>query len=145
MSSILKPVGRILLTNWIHLVGFYITLYICGIVMKLLGMNGAYETWDWQLLHSLWTIPLLFFVYGITIIGGFYLALLLLDIVLFRFSLFKPKTILLLEWCIIVPIFIYWAFLYEYWAWIILAVSFLTTQSIRSRWIMRPRHNHVLQ
>ena len=138
----LKPVWYILLTNWIHLVGFYVALYLTGIVMKLFGLNGAYDTWAWQLLHSLWTIPLLFFVYGLPIIGGFYLVLLFLDFVLFRFFSLKPWTILLLEWCIIVPIFIYWAFLYEYWAWIILSLSFLATQAFRNRWILKNGHDH---
>jgi len=133
----MKSIGRILLTNWIHLVGFYVTIYLYGIATKLLGVAGAYDTWDWQLVHSLWTILLAFLLYGFPIIGGFYLTLLFLDFMLFRFSSLRSWIILLLEWCLIVPVFIYWAFLYEYWTWVVLSLSFLTTQSIRWRWVQR--------
>ena len=133
----MKSIGRILLTNWIHLVGFYVTIYLYGIATKLLGVEGAYDTWDWQLVHSLWTILLAFLLYGFPIIGGFYLTLLFLDFMLFRFSSLRSWIILLLEWCLIVPVFIYWAFLYEYWTWVVLSLSFLTTQSIRWRWVQR--------
>ena len=133
----MKSIGRILLTNWIHLVGFYVTIYLYGIATKLLGVEGAYDTWDWQLVHSLWTILLAFLLYGLPIIGGFYLTLLFLDFMLFRFSSLRSWTILLLEWCLIVPVFIYWAFLHEYWTWVVLSLSFLTTQSIRWRWVQR--------
>jgi len=133
----MKSIRRILLTNWIHLVGFYVTIYLYGIATKLLGVEGAYDTWDWQLVHSLWTILLAFLLYGFPIIGGFYLTLLFLDFMLFRFSSLRSWIILLLEWCLIVPVFIYWAFLYEYWTWVVLSLSFLTTQSIRWRWVQR--------
>jgi hypothetical protein len=128
-----------LLTNWIHIAGFYVAIYLYGTATKLLGIQGAYDTWDWQLLHSLWTILLAFLLYGLPIIAGFYLVLLFLDFMLFRFSTLKPAMILVLEWCVIVPIFIYWAFLYEFWTWIVLSSSFLITQTIRIRWIRRFR------
>jgi hypothetical protein len=138
MGFKLKSIGRILLTNWIHIVGFYVVLYLYGIASKLIGVEGAYDTWEWQIVHSLWTILLAFLLYGLPIIAGFYLVLLFLDFVLFRFSTLKPWMILLIEWSLIVPIFIYWAFLYEFWTWLVLALSFLVTQVVRLRWIQRP-------
>lgn len=138
--------ARILATNWIHIVGFYISLYVFGIICKAIGLDRfSYDSWDWQLVRSLWTIPLLFLIYGLPFIGGFYLVQLFLDFMLFRFSRLRPWGILLLEWLLIVPVFIYWAFLYEYWAWIVLSLSFLATQAIRKRWILRHRPDHELQ
>ncbi|QHL86835.1 hypothetical protein GU926_05035 [Nibribacter ruber] len=69
--------------------------------------------------------------------AGFFSALALLDVFCFSFIKNKIKTILLIEWIIIVPIFIYWAFEYEYWLWITLAISFFVTQQLRDKKIKK--------
>lgn len=127
-----------MLTNWIHIVGFYITLYLSGILFKLFGIERfSFDTWALQIGFSIVSIMLLFLIYGLPIIGAFYVTLLLMDIVFFRFTSLKSTTILMLEWSLVVPIFIYWAFLYEYWLWIVLSISFWITQTIRGRWIQK--------
>ena len=124
--------------NWIHMVGFYISLYLSGILFKLFGIEGfSFDTWALQLGFSPISIVLLFFMYGLRIIAAFYLTLLLIDIAFFRLTSLKTTTILMLEWCLIVPIFICWAFLYEYWLWVVLSISFWITQTIRGRWIQK--------
>lgn len=134
----MKFIGRIMLTNWIHIVGFYITMYLSVILFKLFRIECfSFDAWVIQIGFGLISITLLFLIYGLPIIGAFYVTLLLMDIVFFRFTSLKSTTILMLEWSLVVPIFIYWAFLYEYWLWIVLSISFWITQTIRGRWIQK--------
>lgn len=125
---------KILSTNWVHFVGFYVTTYLSLILFKLIGIEGsANEEWSAILFLSLLTIPLLFFVYGLRIIGGFLVAIVLLDIIGFTLKPDRIKLILFIEWILIIPPFINWAFEYEYWLWITLTISFLVTQLLREK------------
>jgi hypothetical protein len=133
MQSISMKINRlikIISTNWVHLVGFYVTTYLSLILFKLFGLDTS-DSWVAVLLISILTIPLLFFVYGVKIVGGFYFALLLLDIIAFSSIRKRRIEILIVEWWIISIPFIYWAFKYQYWLWITLSISFLVTQMIR--------------
>jgi hypothetical protein len=136
----LKKALKIFATNWVHLVGFYITTYLSIILFKTFGMEGyGNESWLKTLSLTLLMIPFLFFTYGTLIILGFYAALLLSDTV--AFSVLKSKkrirAILLIEWLLIIPTFISWAFEYNYWLWITLSISFLVTQHLREKKIKR--------
>jgi hypothetical protein len=134
----LKKTLNILATNWVHLVGFYITAYLSIALFKLLGVpHYGSGSWIQTLLLSLVSIPFLFFTYGLKIIVGFFGVLVLLDLIGFRFTKFKIRTILLVEWLLIIPVFIGWAFEYEYWLWITLALSFLVTQYWREQKLKR--------
>jgi hypothetical protein len=130
----LKDTFKILATNWVHFVGFYVTTYVSLILFKLIGLDGTEnDEWSTILFLSLLTIPLLFFVYGLRIIGGFFAAIVLLDIIGFNLKPARIKLILFLEWVLIIPPFINWAFEYDYWLWITLSISFLTTQLLRKK------------
>ena len=135
----MKKTTSILATNWVHLVGFFITTYLSLAFFKLIGLPGStHESWAEILLLSLLTIPLLYFHYGIPIILGFYAAILILDIIAFNvLEKYKTSLLLLLEWLLIVPIFISWAFEYDYWLWLTLPLSFLVTQYLREKKIRR--------
>jgi hypothetical protein len=130
----LKGTLKILGTNWVHFVGFYVTTYFSLILFKLIGLEGTEnDEWSTILFLSLLTIPLLFFVYGLKIIGGFFASIFILDVIGFNLKPARIKLILLLEWILIIPPFINWAFEYEYWLWITLSISFLTTQLLRKK------------
>jgi len=132
----IKKTLRIASTNWIHLVGFYVTTYLSLILFKLVGLEGSEnDYWDVLLFLSLLTIPLLFFTYGLIIMTSFFGAILLLDIIGFNLKIQRTRLILLFQWIIIIPPFIYWAFEYEYWLWLSLCLSFLATQLIRGKTI----------
>src|SRR5690606_7283822 len=132
----IKKTLRIASTNWIHLVGFYVTTYLSLILFKLVGLEGSEnEYWDVLLFLSLLTIPLLFFTYGLIIIVSFFGAILLLDIIGFNLKIHRIRLILFFQWIIIIPPFIFWAFEYEYWLWLSLCLSFLVTQLIREKTI----------
>ena len=123
-------------TNWIHLVGFYISTYIGLIIFRLLGMQRySYESWNSTLFLNLLTIPLLFFTYGLIILICFHLIIILMDLLAFRFIPVRFEYILIVEWLVIIPPFVYWAFKYDYWLWLFLTASFLCTQFIRKRWL----------
>ena len=132
----IKKTLRIASTNWIHLVGFYVTTYLSLILFKLVGLEGSEnDYWDVLLFLSLLTIPLLFFTYVLIIIASFFGAILLLDSIGFNLKIQRTRLILIFQWIIITPPFIFWAFEYEYWLWLSLCLSFLVTQLIREKTI----------
>lgn len=136
----MKKILKIFVTNWVHLVGFYITTYLSIVLFKAFRIEGyGNESWLKTLSLTLIMIPFLFFTYGTLIILGFYAALLLSDTV--AFSVLKSekriRAILLIEWLLIIPTFISWAFEYDYWLWITLFISFLVTQYLREKKIKR--------
>lgn len=127
-----KMTIQIILTNWVHIVGFYLTTYGSFILFSVLGIGDfTNENWNVILFLSPLTIPILFFTYGLFIIGGFYISIALLDTLAFNFVKEKTWIILFLEWIMIIPLFVMWAFEYEYWLWLTLIFSFLVTQLIR--------------
>lgn len=122
----------IFLTNWVHFVGFYLTTYLSFILFSILGIQDfTNENWNVILFLSPLTISILFFTYGLIILVWFYISIAILDIIAFNLIREKTVIILFLEWIILIPIFIKWAFEYEYWLWITLIFSFLVTQWIR--------------
>jgi hypothetical protein len=133
----LKASLKITLTNWIHLVGFYAMTYLSLIFFKALGIDSENDTWETILFLLPLTIPLLFLTYGLIIIGGFYAVVISLDFICFNLIKMKVWKILVLEWLLIIPFFINWAFEYKYWLWLTLCLSFLITQFIRKRQIER--------
>lgn len=138
MNEKLKTLLKIIATNWIHLLGFYITTYLSSIFFKLLGIGNS-EGYEWEviLFLSLLTIPLLFFTYGVRIIGGFFGGIILLDLIGFNLKILQLRLILLIECLIIIPLFINWAFEYNYWLWLTLSGSFIVTQFLREQMIVK--------
>lgn len=122
---------KIISTNWTHLVGFYLTTYLSFILFKIIGLGDDYE---WNILwFGFISAGLLFVVYGLKILGYFALTIVTMDLISFSWSNKWTKETLIIQWAIISTPFIYWAFEYEYWLWITLSISLLTTQMIRRR------------
>ena len=134
---------KIISTNWIHLLGYYITCYFYGVLAKLIGFDVDYDDWSTTIFFNLIGILLLLFTYGLVIILGFYIIILILDLLLFQFKGLRLIQIVLIEWCIIIPPFIYWAFKEDYWLWLALVASLLGTQLIRRRKLMK-KHPELL-
>lgn len=128
---------KIISTNWIHLLGFYVTSYLYVVFAKLIGFDSAYDDWSTTIFYNLLGVLILLFTYGLVIIIGFYVILLLLDLLLFQFKGLRLIQIVLIEWIIIIPPFIYWAFKEDYWLWLALVGSLLGTQLIRRRKLMK--------
>lgn len=140
----MKRLFKIASTNWIHIVGFLISAYLSGIIFKLIGLQIE-ESWNEVLFESILTIPLAIAIYGIPILAGFYLLIMVLDFLSFHFTKMRTQIILIIEWVLIVSPFWYWAFEYEFWIWIPLSISFLITQLIRGKWINNFRIKETIQ
>ena len=81
-------------------------------------------------------IPFLMLSYGLLFLLSFYLLIIILDFILFSITN-KILVIMIIEWMLIAPPFIYWGFKYNYWAWFVLLIAFITTQYIRGVKIMK--------
>ena len=132
--SKLKRAFEIVITNWIHFIGFYVTTYLTLIVFKIFGLeNAGTDPWSEFLIETLVGILVLFFTYGLLVISAFFGILILLDLILFNINRLKVLEILLIEWAILIIPFIYWGFEYDYPLWFILSLSFLGTQLMRKK------------
>jgi hypothetical protein len=138
MKSLLKIIG----TNWIHLLGFYISTYFATIIFQLIGIH-RYQGYSWSttLFMNLAGILFLFFTYGLIFILAFYLLLILMDFIAFRYTKLPVIYIILIEWVLLSPPFIYWAFTEDYWLWLALVISLLGTQLVRLKWIAAIRNS----
>jgi hypothetical protein len=126
---------KLILSNWIHLLGFYLIIEISTIIHIATSPDAM--NWQESVGGLLLGAPFLMLSYGLIFIIGFLLVIVILDILLFFLPTNNRKFVIILvlstEWLLIVPIFIYWAFEYNYWLWIYLSASFLITQIIKSR------------
>src|SRR5687767_5234111 len=77
----MKNIASILATNWIHILGFYLTTYLSLILFKVVGLEAKSDDWSELLLLSPLTILFLFFIYGSTFLIGFFVSLSILDII----------------------------------------------------------------
>jgi hypothetical protein len=123
---------RIIKLNWLHLVGFYLVIEV---MMITYAVVEVLRTHNWQVFIAQVFLNAFFlmFTYGLIQLVLFFVVLLLLDIILFASFNRSTLSIMLMEWLLICPLFIYWAFIYGYWLWIALAASFLFTQVWRSK------------
>ncbi|MCB0802693.1 MAG: hypothetical protein KDB74_06315, partial [Flavobacteriales bacterium] len=129
-----KRILKILGTNYIHLIGFIITTYFSSIIFSLLKLERYTNEFTIDsLIVWVFTVPLLIFTYGLIFLGGFYLSIIIMDSIGFFLFPNQTRRILLIEWLIIIPPFVYWAFQYDYWLWLTLSVSFLITQLIKEK------------
>lgn len=126
----MKKLLKIFATNWIHLPGFYLTVYVSFILFKLLGL-GTHQDWDAVLLHNTYGILVLFFFWGLFVLIPFYLILGIMDAILFTRKNTEPKTALWIEWSILALVSIFFAFKFEYGLWVTLPISFYITQMMR--------------
>jgi hypothetical protein len=133
----MKRLAKILRTNWIHLLGFYVTTYFSIVLFHYLGSGRFRSDLPNSIYLLTFSIPMLFFTYGLVFLASFYTLIIFLDLIAFHFTKLSTKSIMLLEWGLIIPPFIYWAFTEEYWLWLVLVTSLLVTQLIRIRMINR--------
>ncbi len=130
MNQTTKNILKTLTTNWIHIVGFYLATYLTLVIGSIFDPT---EGWEPIILTGFVAALLLFYVYGYVVIGWFYLTIVIMDIAAFSWKNKWIRETLIVEWIIISVPFIYWAFKYEYWLWIALSISFLTTQMLRMK------------
>jgi hypothetical protein len=122
---------KVILTNWVHIVGFYVTTCLTIVLFKATGLSNESESWTKDLLILPLSTLEVFLIYGPIIIGCFYGVLIILDILGLIVAKFDVRKVLLFECILLIPQFIVWAFQYRYWLWISLSLSFIITQFIR--------------
>jgi hypothetical protein len=130
-----KRIIKIISTNWIHLLGFY----LCAVIMTIFSIFNSERELSWieKFIMPFISILFLFLTYGLAVIVAFFIALGILDWLVFSTSELSILKNLSIEWILICPICIYWAFKYEYWLWLGLSFSFLITQYFRVNTINR--------
>lgn len=120
------------------MIGFLIAAYLGGIFFKLIGVESE-QNWAEVFFDNILLIPFSILIYGIPILIGFYLIVIILDFLSFYFTSINTTKVVLIEWILIVTPFWYWAFKYEFWIWLPLSLSLLITQVLRVKWINRFR------
>lgn len=124
---------KIFLTNWINIVGIFLTLYLFVIVSELVKMNGDIQ-------NSL-TIGFIGGLLGLIFYGSifwisFILAMFLLDMFLMNASSRSLHFKLALEWVVVSSPFLYWFIEYTEWIFLIAIIAFAFTQFFRGKKII---------
>jgi hypothetical protein len=121
---------KILLTNWINLLGVFFVTLVFSCCLTLADANISDNVYQVIL-------AVLFLVcgFGAMAWGLFITSLVILDLILIVHGRNNLKMKLLLEWFIISIPFIYWVVKYHEWVFLISVVSFLITQLLRKQLI----------
>ena len=122
---------KILLTNWINLLGVFMATFAFSVIQMLTKANLSY------ILQA--TLAALFGVigYGMLFWGLLVIALIILDLILIVPNPKNLKTKLLAEWLIISISFIYWTVKYHEWIFAVAIIAFLITQLLREKYITK--------
>lgn len=117
---------KILKTNWINLIGVFITVFLYAIVLNLNDTNVSRN-----LFQSILPALILVCLYGILFWALFIILLVVLDLLFIVKDQTNLTAKLLIEWFIISSPFIYWAVRYREGIFIAAIIAFLITQFIR--------------
>ncbi len=135
-----KQLTYIIRTNWLHLLGFYLCVEAFMLFYAIRDF-AEQRNWSHFIIKALLPALFLMFTHGLIVIVAFYISIIALDILCFKAFKMTALDMAITEWLIIAPIFIYWAIRYNYWLWIALVFSFLVTQFIRSKLIIKRQVN----
>ena len=119
---------KIISTNWINLIGVFITVFLYAIVLNLNDTNVSRN-----LFQTILPALILVCLYGILFWTLFILLLVILDLIFIVKDQTNLTVKLLIEWLIISSPFIYWAVRYREGIFISAIVAFLITQFIRQK------------
>ncbi len=119
---------RVILTNWINLVGVFLVVYLCAFLM-------SYTSTNFSILQSLFSLFILVGLYGLLFWVGFSLELILLDFLLINSKHITSK--LITEWVLICTPIIYCTIKYNEWILLSGVIAFLITQFLRKKMILK--------
>lgn len=128
----MKEVIKIVLTNWVNVVAILISVYIYAFIL-------AYSDKTFNFKQSIFSANYLVFLYGILLWIGFFILIVLLDILLFGFNKQPQYTNykLAAEWILISSPFIYWLVKYNQWIFLVAVLAFLVGQFLRKAYIFK--------
>jgi len=126
---------KILKTNWINILGVFISVLFYSIIYNLTVDDGVTRNF----FQSIFAAIFLVLLYGLMFWAGYILALIVLDLIMVVPNQNNLKVKLLVEWAIISAPFIYWAIIYERQRniYIVAVIVFLITQLIREKLITK--------
>lgn len=122
---------KIILTNWINICGLFITVFFTCIF--ILYREGTTMNIFQMIIASLMSVCL----YGMIFWGLFVVLIVFFDLILIVFNQKHITLKLLIEWVLISSPFVYWFFKYDEWIFAVAVVSYLVTQLMRKRLIMK--------
>lgn len=121
---------RIILTNWINLLGVFLVTFVFFTVSAFSDPNLSYNIFQ-AILAALFSV----LGYGMMFWALFIILLVVLDLLFIAFNRKNLKTKLLIEWVIISSPFIYWTMKYNEWIFVVAITTFLVTQLLREKCI----------
>jgi hypothetical protein len=123
---------KIILTNWITLLGVFTGVFAHAVVLTLTMTNLSYNIFI-AIIVALFSV----IAYGMMFWALFIVSLVLLDLILIIPNRNNLKIRLVIEWLIISSPFIYWTIKYHEWIFAVGIVSFLITQLLREKYILK--------
>jgi len=121
---------KVILTNWINVLGVFIAVFLYDIVLNITDENVSRN-----MFQAVFAALFLIVGYGMMFWGVFIIALIILDLVLLR-NKENLKMKLLVEWLIISAPFVYWTVKYHEWIFVAAIVAFLIAQLLREKKIL---------
>lgn len=127
---------RIILTNWVSVVGILFVVYLSGIISELIIADN-----NGDITSSLWVgfiggiIGLV--LYGTVFVIGFIICMTILDLLLIGETDKHFRAKLLIEWILVSTPFIYWIFKHSEWVFLVAIITFFVTQLIREKLILK--------
>lgn len=129
---------KILATNWINIVGIFTAIFMYSFISSLTVDDGVSRNIFQAIIASLIGIVL----YGVMFWSSFLILITILDLVLIIPNSKNLRIKLIVEWLIISSILIVWAVIYKEREWIygvfaVAIITFLVTQLIREKQILK--------
>lgn len=123
---------KVLLTNWINLLGIFTAVFVYAIFLNISEVNISRS-----IFQSIVASLILVCLYGVL-----FWSILIITLILFDFGLIirNPshlKIKLIIEWLIISIPFIYWIVKYQQWIFLVAIIVFLITQLLRENLITK--------
>jgi hypothetical protein len=118
---------KVIMTNWINILGVFIAVFIYAMVLNITDENISRN-----LFQSVFAALILIVGYGIMFWGMFIVALVVFDLLVLG-NKDNLKIKLLIEFLIISIPFVYWAFKYHEWIFVVAIIAFLISQLVREK------------
>ncbi|MFC0515823.1 hypothetical protein ACFFGT_16495 [Mucilaginibacter angelicae] len=125
---------KIILTNWINLLGVFGSVFLFAVVLTLTHANLSYNIFQAIVVGVFSVIG-----YGLMFWAFFIVALVVLDLILIIPNRNNLKLKLIAEWLIISSPFIYWTIEYGEWIFAVGIVSFFIAQLLREKRILKKK------
>lgn len=126
---------KVIKTNWINIAGVFLTVFIYALILNLNDPNVSRN-----LFQVIVSALMLVCLYGIMFWGLLIILLVILDLILITRNQNNLKIKLLVEWLIIASPFIYWVIRYNQWIFLVGIITFLLTQLLREKLIVKAVH-----